>query len=112
MGIVLMGAWCNSPGNAQEVRRMVMKSSKTGMVYPDSIAKKDEPPRKYGLLEIQDEDDRKVAHKAFQSMILSHICHSSGIRISGPGINETRMRMVKDMARLFLGDDCEFEEWC
>lgn len=90
---------------------MVMKSNKTGMVYPDNIAIKAEPPRKYGALEIHDEKDRQIARRAFQSMVTSHICYTSSI--NGPEtINAARMQMVTDLAKLFLGDDIEFEVWC
>lgn len=72
------------------------------------------PERQYGLLEIQDEDHRKLAadglSKLWDAMELSHW---SGIRLPGqpdPKIRAAHDDMYQYVGRLLLGDDCPQKE--
>lgn len=92
---------------------MDLERRQSGLVVPKQEPKP--PKRRYGPLEIQDEDKRELAAEAlsklWDAMDLSHV--GSGIQMpgtSGAAATEVYYQVYNFVGELVLGEDCPVKE--
>ena len=83
--------------------------SKSGLVYPKP--KPEKPPRKYGALEIEDEEQRKKATRSFNTLLnLPHV--RGGLLCKDPDKGEVLSKLIHNLAEIMLGNDWGCEILC
>ena len=71
------------------------------------------PPRLYGLLEMRDENDRKLLDHTLSHLLNSSYCASRrGFNLSSADVVEARRSLLLHVAYQLLGDDWDYEELC
>jgi hypothetical protein len=90
---------------------MEFQRNKAGLMLPKQPDPK--PTRNYKLLEVQDEDDRKLVRECLTRIFDSCCQNPAGVRLPGHEGASGRRDLIYFVCQQLLGDDFSgFEELC
>lgn len=92
---------------------MQVEQRSSGLIVPKEKPK--QPPRKFGLLEIRDDEQRETAKEALSKLwdAMGLSSGGDGIQLPGgphPGTHRAHYRLYRMVGDFLLGDECPEKE--